>query len=151
TMKRHVSRIAFFASVVAIACASSACDRSEPKPATPAAAPVAAAPAPPKMPDVGIYVTNETSGNLTVIDAATLNVVATIPLGKRPRGLAASPDGSRLYVALSGSPNAGPGVDEKTLPPPDRTADGIGVVDLDQGKLLKVLTSGPDPEQVAVS
>jgi len=86
-----------------------------------------------------------------VIDASTLGVVTTIRLGKRPRGIAANPDGSRLYVALSGSPNAGPGVDEKTLPPPDRTADGIGVVDLDQGKLLKVLTSGPDPEQVAVN
>ena len=42
-------------------------------------------------------------------------------------------------------------MDEKTLPPPDRAADGIGVVDLQQGKLLKVLTSGPDPEIVAVS
>ena len=59
--------------------------------------------------------------------------------------------GRAPYVALSGSPNAGPGVDEKTLPPPDRCADGIGVVDLQQGKLLKVLTSGPDPEIVAVS
>jgi len=103
------------------------------------------------MPSVGLYVTNETSGDLTVIDAATLTTVTTIPLGKRPRGIAASPDGSRLYVALSGSPAAPPGVDEKTLPPPDRSADGIGVVDLQAAKLLKVLPSGPDPEQVAVS
>ena len=103
------------------------------------------------MPDVGIYVTNEASGDLTVIDGVTLTPVTTIALGKRPRGIAVSPDGSRLYVALSGSPNAGPGVDETKLPPPDRTADGIGVVDLAQGKLIKVLTSGPDPEQVAVS
>src|SRR5262245_32086062 len=98
-----------------------------------------------------ICVTNGLSGDLTVIDAATLATVATIPLGKRPRGIAASPDGTRLYVALSGSPNAGPGVDEKTLPPPDRSADGVGVVDLEQGVLLKVLPSGTDPEQVAVS
>jgi YVTN family beta-propeller protein len=125
------------------------CGRSQPPPPTPAAAP--ASPAPPKIPAVGLYVTNETSGDLTVIDAATLSPVATIPLGKRPRGIAASPDGRRLYVALSGSPNAGPGVDEKTLPPPDRSADGIGVVDLAQGKLLKVLPSGTDPEQLAVS
>ena len=110
-----------------------------------------AVPAPPKMPDVGIYVTNETSGTLTVIDGVTLTPVTTIALGKRPRGIAVSPTVLELYVALSGSPNAGPGVDEKTLPPPDRTADGIGVVDLAQGKLIKVLTSGPDPEQVAVS
>ncbi len=42
-------------------------------------------------------------------------------------------------------------MDEKTLPPPDRSADGIGVVDIRPRKLLKVMTSGTDPEQVAVS
>ena len=98
-----------------------------------------------------LYVTNETSGDLTVVDASTDAVLATIPLGKRPRGIAVSPDRRTLYVALSGSPPAGPGVDEKSLPPPDRAADGIGVVDLRAGKLVKVLPGGSDPEQVAVS
>jgi YVTN family beta-propeller protein len=46
--------------------------------------------------DVGLYVTNEMSGELTVLDAATLAPIATIPLGKRPRRLASSPDGTRL-------------------------------------------------------
>src|SRR5215467_12431897 len=124
------------------------CGSNQPAPAATQPAP---APGPPKMPDVGLYVTNETSGDLSVIDASTLKVVTTIPLGKRPRGIVASPDGARLYVALSGSPAAPPGVDEKTLPPPDRSADGIGVVDLRAGKLLKVLPSGTDPEQVALS
>src|SRR3712207_9575355 len=35
-------------------------------------------------------------------------VAATIPVGKRPRGIHASPDGGTLYVALSGSPITGP-------------------------------------------
>jgi YVTN family beta-propeller protein len=39
-----------------------------------------------------IYVTNEKSGDLTEIDSSTLQVIATIPLGKRPRGIHASPD-----------------------------------------------------------
>ena len=149
-MKSGTVRIAL---AVVIPLAAVGCGRSEaPQSSTTSSPPPAPAQqAPPKIPDVGLYVTNEMSGDLTVIDAATLAPVATIPLGKRPRGLAASPDGTRLYVALSGSPNAGPGVDEKTLPPPDRNADGIGVVDLQQGKLLKVLPSGPDPEQLAVS
>ena len=137
--------------VTAMAVVAEGCEGAKtPPPATnaPAAAP---APVPPQMPANGLYVTNETEGTLSVIDADTLTKIATIPLGKRPRGIAASPDGKFLYVALSGSPNAGPGVDEKTLPPPDRSADGIGVVDLDAGKLLKVLPSGPDPEQLAVS
>src|SRR5579864_9168240 len=126
----------------ALATALAACGRAEAPPQAPAKPP---APAPPKMPAVGLYVTNETSGDLTVIDAATLATVTTIPLGKRPRGIAPSPDGTRLYVALTGSPAAPPGVDEKTLPPPDRSADGIGVVDLVEGKLLRVLPSGTDP------
>ena len=59
-----------------------------------------------------VYVTNESSGDLSVIDGTTLEVIATIPLGKRPRGIHASPDGKTIYVALSGSPSAPPGVDE---------------------------------------
>lgn len=89
-----------------------------------------------------IYVTNENSGDLSVIDGSTLEVVVTVPLGKRPRGIHASPDGKTLYVALSGSPIGGPGVDESKLPPPDKSADGIGVFDVRQNKLLRLIQSG---------
>jgi YVTN family beta-propeller protein len=98
-----------------------------------------------------IYVTNEISGDLSVIDSTTMDVVATIPLGKRPRGIHASPDGKTIYVALSGSPPAPPGVDESTLPPPDRSADGIGVFDVATNKMVKILKGGPDPENFDVS
>src|SRR5262245_40378917 len=104
----------------------SACGGAEAPPPTRTEAPAPVAPKPVEPPAVGVYVTNEQSGDLSIIDAATQAVVATVPLGKRPRGIAVSPDRTTLYVALSGSPAAGPGVDEKTLPPPDRTADGIG-------------------------
>jgi YVTN family beta-propeller protein len=99
----------------------------------------------------GVYVTNEISGDLTVIDPATHTAVATVPLGKRPRGIRASPDATQLYIALSGSPISPPGVDESTLPPPDRTADGIGVVDT-KALVLRTILRGPsDPEQTSVS
>jgi YVTN family beta-propeller protein len=98
-----------------------------------------------------VYVTNERSDNLSVIDSATHEVVATIPLGKRPRGIHASPDGKTIYVALSGSPIAGPGVDEDSLPPADKSAHGIGVVDVAQGKLVKVIPGGSDPEEFSLS
>src|SRR5688572_24296906 len=98
-----------------------------------------------------IYVTNERSDNLTVIDSTTHEVVATIPLGKRPRGIHASPDGKTIYVALSGSPIAPPGVDEDSLPPADKKADGIGVVDVAQGKLIRVIPGGSDPEEFSLS
>ena len=96
-----------------------------------------------------VYVSNEGSGDLTVIDPNQPEAVATIPLGKRPRGLHAF--GSLLYVALSGSPFAPPGVDESTLPPPDKSADGIGVVDLRQNKLVNKIDAGSDPEEFALS
>jgi len=99
---------------------------------------------------VTVYVTNEISGDMSVIDDASGKVVATVPLGKRPRGLDASKDGRFIYVALSGSPMGGPNVDESKLPPPDRRADGIGQFDALRHRLVKVLEGGTDPEQVAV-
>ena len=110
---------------------------------------VAVAPADSNAPR--IYVTNEVSGDLTVIDSGTSQVIATVPLGKRPRGIHASPDGETIYVALSGSPIAGPDVDESTLPPPDKSADGIGVFDVATNKLVKVIKGGSDPENFDVS
>ena len=98
-----------------------------------------------------IYVTDEVSGDLTVIDSGTRKVLATVPLGKRPRGIHASPDQKTLYVALSGSPFAPPGVDESTLPPPDKSADGIGVFDVAQNKLLRIIPGGSDPENFDLS
>ena len=98
-----------------------------------------------------IYVTNEVSGDLSVIDSGTHRVMATVPLGKRPRGIHPSPEGKTLYVALSGSPIAGPGVDESTLPPPDKSADGVGVFDVAQNKLVRIIPGGSDPENFDVS
>src|SRR4051812_7071496 len=105
------------------------------------------------LPVVGaepLYVSCEDGERVAVIDTLQRAVVANWPVGKRPRGLRLAPDGQRLYVALSGSPKAGPGVDETTLPPADRTADGIGELDL-TGKLVRLLSSGQDPEAFDVS
>jgi YVTN family beta-propeller protein len=118
-----------------------ACTREAPAPAEPAVT----------SPPGRLFVTNENSGDLSVIDTASRRLVSTIPLGKRPRGIRLSPDRSTLYVALSGSPMAPPGTDESKLPPPDRKADGIGIVDIRSGKLQRVLPAGTDPEQLAIS
>ncbi|HZJ32335.1 MAG TPA: beta-propeller fold lactonase family protein, partial [Vicinamibacterales bacterium] len=111
------------------------------------------APAPaPAPPAAGrLFVTNEQGGDISVVDVAAAKVIATIPVGKRPRGIRLSPDGSTLFVALSGSPAAGPGVDESKLPPPDKKADGVGVVSVSEQKLIRVIRAGSDPEQTAIS
>lgn len=97
-----------------------------------------------------VYVTNESSGDLSIVDPHDRRVVATVPLGKRPRGIQVGPQRDLLYIALSGSPLAGPGVDPASLPPADKSADGIGIFDLRRGELVRVLDGGSDPEQLAV-
>ena len=116
-----------------------------PPPPAPSATPVLTAGGP------RVYISDETGGAIIVIDPSTRQMLGRINVGKRPRGLRLSHDGRQLLVALSGSPIAGPGVDESKLPPADRSADGIGVIDLATGKLSRVLKSGQDPESFDLS
>lgn len=44
------------------------------------------------------YVPNEVSGTVSVIDTSTDKVLKDLKVSKRPRGIAVSPDGKRLYV-----------------------------------------------------
>src|SRR5215467_16017685 len=44
------------------------------------------------------YVTNLLSGTVSVIDTATNTVVATVPVGIDPRGVAITQDGTHAYV-----------------------------------------------------
>jgi YVTN family beta-propeller protein len=97
-----------------------------------------------------VFVSNERSGDVTVIDGATDSVVGTFPVGKRPRGIHAAPDGRRVFVTLSGSPRMAPGLDENRAPA-DKRADGLGVIDPKARKLTDRWHVGSDPEQFAIS
>ena len=105
-----------------------------------------------------VCVSNERSGDVTLIDAQSLQVLATVPVGKRPRGIHPSADGKLLFVALSGSPISGPrhqaaGVadDDDSPKNVDHSADGIGIIDVAHRKFLRKIPAGSDPEQFAVS
>ena len=98
-----------------------------------------------------MYVSDETGRDVVVIDPESGTVVGRIEVGKRPRGVRLTHDGKQLLIALSGSPIGGPNVDESKLPPADRAADGIGVVDVASGKLVQKYTSGQDPEAFDIS
>jgi YVTN family beta-propeller protein len=114
-----------------------------------------------------IWVSNERSDDITVIDGATNQAIATIPVGKRPRGIHASPDGRKVYVALSGTPIvAPPKLDAKGNPifkrggkddddedeaKSDKSADAIGVIDVAQRKLIGKISGGSDPEEFSLS
>src|SRR6185436_20387613 len=110
-----------------------------------------------------VWVTNERSGDVTVFDAQNRSVVATIPVGKRPRGIHASPDGKTVYVAVSGTPiGAPPKLDANGNPifekkdddddeNADKSADGIMEINVLDRKVLRKLNAGSDPEQFALS
>src|SRR5438094_9707381 len=103
-----------------------------------------------ESPSYLVFVSNERSDDVTVIDGKTDAVVTTFPVGKRPRGIHATPDGKRLFVTLSGSPRMAPGIDENRAPA-DKRADGLGVIDATARKLIDRWHVGSDPEQFAVS
>ena len=136
-----------------LAIATSGCHRTQPAGTSDKSAPQVAAPAASAIqaPAERLYVSDEQGGVVIVVDPIAGEVLKQIVVGKRPRGLVASADGKLLYVAESGSPRAGPGIDSHTLPAADRAADGVGVVDLASALLLKTLPGGQDPENFALS
>jgi YVTN family beta-propeller protein len=148
----RIRMIAMGAVALCAAWSSTACGGDQPRPEATAPAAETAKPAPVSIQGpYAVYVTNEVSGDLSVIDSATHRIVATLPLGKRPRGIRVAPDHTRLYIALSGSPISPPGTDESKLAPPDRAADGIGVVEVKTLSLGTILRGPQDPEQTSVS
>lgn len=112
-----------------------------------------------------IYVSDERSDDVTVIDGGDFSVVTAIPVGKRPRGIHASPDGKFVYVALSGTPIALPpqldahgnpifkrgGDDDDNEAASDKSADGIGIIDVAHKRLKGKIFAGSDPEEFALS
>ena len=112
-----------------------------------------------------VFVSNEKAGTVTVISGGDFKVTATIPVGKRPRGIHASPDGKIIYVALSGTPiepppeldtNGNPILkknsdDDEDKAKTDKSADGIGLVYVARGKFLRKIPAGSDPEQFCLS
>ena len=82
--------------------------------------------------DRWLLVSDEPGDRLVVLNVASGEVVGTILVGGRPRGMAASTDGRRVFVAL-GKDNA------------------VAVVDVASRHVVRQLVVGKDPEQVAVS
>jgi YVTN family beta-propeller protein len=99
------------------------------------------------------YVTNEDDGSVTVVDTQRLEAVATIPVGKRPRGMVLSRDGKQLFVAVSGLAKCPPAFsdDQCAKLPRDPKADGIVILDTAGLRVSRVLKGVTDPERVELS
>ena len=79
-----------------------------------------------------IYVSNEKDNTLSVIDGKSMAVTDTIKVGKRPRGITLSKDGTQLFICASDD-------------------HAVQVLDLASKKIVHNLPSGEDPEQFALS
>jgi YVTN family beta-propeller protein len=99
------------------------------------------------------YVSNEDGHTVSVIDTDKNAVIATIQVGKRPRGLKLNHDATRLYVAVSGLPKCPPTVPDEECAKLERDlkADGVAVIDTRSLKLIDLLKAGSDPEQFDLS
>jgi YVTN family beta-propeller protein len=99
------------------------------------------------------YVSNEDGHSVTVIDTDQATTIATVQVGKRPRGLRLNRDGTRLYVAVSGLPKCPPTTPDEECAKLERDlkADGVAVIDARSLKLLQLLKAGSDPEQFDLS
>ena len=123
--------------------------------------------------ELRVFVTNEKSDNVTVIRAADQKVLATLPVGQRPRGVAVSHDGRRAFVASSNSNNVSV-IDTKTLQVIDTLPAGIDpegitidrdgrlyivnendsaltIVDVSKREIVKRLEVGTEPETAVLS
>jgi YVTN family beta-propeller protein len=74
-----------------------------------------------------VYVTNEKDNTVSIIDSSKLEVIKTIKVGQRPRGITLSKDQKWLFICTS---------DDNT----------VQVWDTETLAFVKTLPSGPDPE-----
>ena len=88
---------------------------------------------PPQQPSNDlVFVSNEGSNQVTILDGATGRIEGALATGKRPRGMGLSPDRETLYVAASDS-------------------NRIETWDIASRTMTRMLHSGADPERFAIS
>jgi YVTN family beta-propeller protein len=78
------------------------------------------------------YVANSDSNTVSVIDTASNTVVATVPVGRQPFGVAITPDGVHAYVA-------------------NRIDSTVSVIDTASNTVVTTVPVGLDPDGVAIA
>jgi len=78
-----------------------------------------------------VYIADNGSGRVSVLNTRTNKIVATVRVGKQPSGVGLSPDGQHLYVPNSGSI--------------------VSVLDTRTNRVTATITVGSSPVSVAVS
>jgi YVTN family beta-propeller protein len=78
------------------------------------------------------YVTNQSAGTVSVIDTGTDTVIATVPVGTHPEGVAITPDGTRVYVT-------------------NEYSDNVSVISTATNTVIATVAVGTRPQGVAVT
>jgi PQQ-dependent catabolism-associated beta-propeller protein len=120
-----------------------------------------------------VFVSNE-AGYVTLVDGATGRIEGQLATGKRPRGMAFSPDRRTFYVAASASNrieawdvatrkrlrlyNSGSDPERFAISPDGGTAyvanedhSAVSFLDLESGRITHEVAVGPEPEGMGVS
>jgi PQQ-dependent catabolism-associated beta-propeller protein len=128
---------------------------------------------PAQAPDI-VFVSNEGSNLVHIVDGATGTLEGKLATGLRPRGMALSADRRTLYVAASNanrieawsvrerrllrSYDAGSDPERFVVSPDGRRLyvanedkSAVSFLDLDSGKILREVKVGPEPEGMGVS
>jgi YVTN family beta-propeller protein len=80
------------------------------------------------------YVANNEADSVSVIDAASHTVIATVPVGTGPSSVAASPDGRFVYVTNNRGPDF-----------------SVSVIEVSSNRVVATVPTGSTPTGVAVS
>lgn len=79
-----------------------------------------------------VYVANQDSNTVSVIDTASHIVIATIPVGDSPCGLAITPDGTEVYVT-------------------NQVDDNVSVINTATNSVVATIPVGSDPIPIAIT
>ena len=97
-----------------------------------------------------VLAADEASGDVAVVDTATLGVVRRVPIGKNPEFMRMQPDGARAYVTFepssSGKPPGKGGKDDEGSAPAE-----VAAIDLHAWTARSFLTGGRETEGIEFS
>ena len=78
------------------------------------------------------YVSNNQSNSVSVVNTLTGSLLATIPVGGGPYGVAIAKNGKTVYVANAGS-------------------DNVSVISAATNAVIATLSTGPEPSSIAIT